>query len=53
MAPVDLELVAIAQQTLHRAGVLSVVTGDVGLSYHGVDIVIHVCMQSARVFPRH
>lgn len=31
-----------AQSVLEEAGVPSTVTGDVGLSYHGVDIAIFV-----------
>ncbi|KXS93545.1 hypothetical protein AC578_4971 [Pseudocercospora eumusae] len=41
MAVVGLKLVITAQEVLRKAGIPSAVTGDVGLSYHGVDIVTH------------
>ncbi|EME86761.1 uncharacterized protein MYCFIDRAFT_77417 [Pseudocercospora fijiensis CIRAD86] len=42
MTVVGLKLVITAQELLRTAGIHSAVTGDVGLSYHGVDIVTHL-----------
>lgn len=30
------------QSFLDKSGIVSVVTGDVGLQYHGVDVAMHV-----------
>jgi hypothetical protein len=46
MEPIALQLVFSTQQILQAAGVVSAVTGDFGMSYHGVDIVVHVSRQA-------
>lgn len=42
MEPVTLQLVFNAQQMLQAADVESVIAGDFGMSYRGVEIVVHV-----------
>lgn len=42
MATFSLLDVDIIQSILRSSGIVSAVTGDVGMSYHGVDVVTHV-----------
>lgn len=49
MTTAILSVVSNTQLVLRQIGILSIVTGDLAFSYHGVDVATHVCDPQTRL----